>query len=563
MKKYLSLLIFVQVAIGSCIFSFCNAQPGFQKVYSIPNTIPSQAFKVLQTSDGGYLILGLYFYGNNYSNMVVIKTTSTGDTIWTKIIKDINSNFLFNPTCMTELPNGQGYVIGGFFVIVGANNWDPFAVALDLNGNMLWAKEYFYPGAAETFNSCINTLDGNILFGGHVTGTAPGTNFLIMKTDINGNIIWSRGIQNVYNHTGISNLNHERLIQLPDSSIIVCGHVQKYIVNDLQYLRTFIGKLSPAGDFLWGKAYGDSLTITEPYSISYDNGSNLLVSGIHNVITTGISPSIGYMMKVDTAGNFSWYREYDTYVNNLFAIHDAKIISNGEIMAVKIRDFNGIQAQLFKTDANGIPLWNKYYTVPASFALLIWNFIQTTDNGFALCGYLTNATGSVGGSLLVKTDSSGAYNCNTFDSLNSSVQFNIQFQNVNANCQVLAMSDSSKMFNDSSGFVLNDACSLTGVTDVKNTGNTFIVYPNPAIDFITIKYNIPSVQQTTLSLFNLYGQPLATPLTSRKSGTGSKGALSHNGTAEIKIDMRSFPAGIYFIKVSDGEKEEVRKVVKY
>jgi hypothetical protein len=103
-------------------------------------------------------------------------------------------------------------------------------------------------------------------------------------------------------------------------------------------------------------------------------------------------------------------------------------------------------------------------------------------------------------------------------------------------------------------FLTSDFCNHnTGVSNLVISNNTVSIYPNPTTDFITIHYNSTSQKGTTVSLFNLYGQLLKTILNEKQLA----------GEQEIKIDMRSFPAGIYFVKVSDGEKEEMKKVVKY
>jgi len=100
-------------------------------------------------------------------------------------------------------------------------------------------------------------------------------------------------------------------------------------------------------------------------------------------------------------------------------------------------------------------------------------------------------------------------------------------------------------------FMPGSACDTIIYLDVEelHAQNIISLSPNPTTDFITIHYNSTSQKETTLSLFNLYGQIVYSE--------------NPEGLNEIKIDMRSFPAGIYFVKVSDNEKEEVRKVVKY
>ena len=99
-----------------------------------------------------------------------------------------------------------------------------------------------------------------------------------------------------------------------------------------------------------------------------------------------------------------------------------------------------------------------------------------------------------------------------------------------------------------------DTIIYLGIEELHNK-NIISVSPNPTTDFVTIQYKTNSSKEMIVSLFNLYGQLLKTPLTP-KGGP-------HNEISEMKVDIRDLDAGIYFVKMNVGEKEEVRKVVKW
>ncbi|HKR06774.1 MAG TPA: T9SS type A sorting domain-containing protein [Bacteroidia bacterium] len=74
------------------------------------------------------------------------------------------------------------------------------------------------------------------------------------------------------------------------------------------------------------------------------------------------------------------------------------------------------------------------------------------------------------------------------------------------------------------------------------------LFPNPANDFINIKYTQPAYQTLTIRLYSLYGQLLSFYKT--------------DGKQEVKFSLKEYPAGIYFVKLNTGGKEVMSKVVK-
>lgn len=140
-----------------------------------------EGISLLQTTDGGYVITGASInFGTGLSNAFLIKTNSTGDTLWTKT---------FGAGIDDEL--GCGSVIqanDGGFLICGTASFDPsgefgILIKTDSIGNQSWAR--IYGSGNESLSQVAQTNDGGyILIGENSFGNQQA---YLIKTDINGN----------------------------------------------------------------------------------------------------------------------------------------------------------------------------------------------------------------------------------------------------------------------------------------------------------------------------------------------------------------------------------------
>jgi Secretion system C-terminal sorting domain len=87
---------------------------------------------------------------------------------------------------------------------------------------------------------------------------------------------------------------------------------------------------------------------------------------------------------------------------------------------------------------------------------------------------------------------------------------------------------------------------LVGVKETDNDGDWMKIYPNPVKNTLTVE-TLQSNGNSTLSLFNVSGQELLT-----------QQVIS----ARTQLDMSSFVKGVYFIRLMNIDKVEVRKIVK-
>lgn len=79
-------------------------------------------------------------------------------------------------------------------------------------------------------------------------------------------------------------------------------------------------------------------------------------------------------------------------------------------------------------------------------------------------------------------------------------------------------------------------------------------YPNPFTDFTNIRYTVPVDGQIQISIFDLSGQLLGTPVNEMKMA----------GMYEVQWNANDLPAGIYFAKATNdkGEILQIQKLVK-
>lgn len=121
-------------------------------------------------------------------------------------------------------------------------------ICLDSNGHHLWTKKEIFSGFLEQYYSKIyNTSDGNLICIGSVATLFDSVTFdenydvLITKYDLNGNVIWHREYGNVNYNEFVYNST-----QTKDGGIIITGRYEN-ISNPFYDVRTFVLKVDDCG----------------------------------------------------------------------------------------------------------------------------------------------------------------------------------------------------------------------------------------------------------------------------------------------------------------------------
>ncbi len=149
-----------------------------------------EAANVIQTSDGGYAIIGSEnsFGAGSYDGWLV-KTDSAGVMQWNKTYGGTGDD---EASSIVQTSDG-GYAIAGYTNTASASgNFHGWLVKTDASGNMLWNKTYGGTDI-EYLYSVAQTNDGGYALAGATTSFgAGGTDFWLVKTDSEGNMLWEQ-----------------------------------------------------------------------------------------------------------------------------------------------------------------------------------------------------------------------------------------------------------------------------------------------------------------------------------------------------------------------------------
>ncbi len=156
----------------------------WQKAYG--TTDDEEAFRIMQSSDGGYLVSGLVrpAAGSLYYDAFVLKLDSAGQILWQKALATSGRDLLSD---MIETTDGEYALVGE----LGLEN-QAWVIVLDSIGRIRWQKTYGTGG----FSSVSGSSDGGFLVCGAAYLEADdwyGT--LALKLRANGKIAWQRGLR--------------------------------------------------------------------------------------------------------------------------------------------------------------------------------------------------------------------------------------------------------------------------------------------------------------------------------------------------------------------------------
>jgi hypothetical protein len=147
-----------------------------------------------------------------------MKTDSLGDTLWTKSY----GNSSYESEGESALQTGDnGYIMTGYTEATGSGS-KVFLIKTDVNGDSLWTRTYGGDSYNEG-NSVFQTSDGGyIITGGTDSYGAGGYDLYLIKTDSVGIILWTKVLGGIYDDCGRS------VKQAYDNNYIISGFTSSF-----------------------------------------------------------------------------------------------------------------------------------------------------------------------------------------------------------------------------------------------------------------------------------------------------------------------------------------------
>ena len=203
-----------------CLAATAQAQTSWWRTYG--GTSYDCGNSVQQTSDSGYIVAcETYSLGPVTRDVYLIKTDASGDTLWTRIYgRDEDQGLSVQQT------SDGGYIVAGETYPFGAAMRDVYLIKTDANGDTLWTRTY--GGTSEDFcYSVWQTADGGYIIVGRTESYGAGRDDVwLLKTDANGDTLWTR----TYGGTSYEGGNSVR--QTPDGGYIIAASTASYGEGD-------------------------------------------------------------------------------------------------------------------------------------------------------------------------------------------------------------------------------------------------------------------------------------------------------------------------------------------
>ncbi|MFA5032844.1 MAG: T9SS type A sorting domain-containing protein [bacterium] len=325
--------------------------PATEWIQTYGGTKNDKGYCVQQTSDSGYIIIGeTYSYGAGYKDAYLIKTNQIGDTLWTRTYGGIKDD-CGNSVCQT---NDNGYIITGYTDSYGAGNSDIYLIKTNSSGDTLWTKAYG-GNYTDWGESVQQTQDGGyIISGGTYSYGAGNGNAYIIKTDPSGNVLWTR----IYGMPGID--CGYSVHQTSDNGYIITGETATEYGNGLGHANILFLKLNSSGNISWNKVYSGAVNCDDyGFSIRQTNDKGYIIAG--GTYSYGAGYCDAYLVKTDSIGNVLWTKVYGEpdldFIESVNQTSDSGYVGAGGITFSGTKK----DLWILKTDPLGDTIWTKIY----------------------------------------------------------------------------------------------------------------------------------------------------------------------------------------------------------
>lgn len=442
-------------------------------------------YSVQQTTDGGYMLAGITeSFGAGVVDFWLVKTDDNGDSLWSRTY----GGRYYNHCYSAQQTSDGGYILAGH--TYSSDVWwkDLWLVKTDINGDTLWTRTY--RGLEEDYCHAVKqTTDGGYVLAGTTQSYGVGnSDFWLVKTDDNGDSLWSRTFG------GVSFDQCRSVQQTADGGYMLAGHTYSFGAGWYDF---WLVKTDANGDSLWSRTFGGSGS-DWCYSAQQTADDGFVLVGTTTDYDSGRKNLL--LVKTDENGDSLWGRTMQGTDSDIYRFV-TQTGDSGYVLGGSIRPSGSgfVDFFLMKVDTNGDSLWSRTFGGSSSDHCM--SVQQTADGGFVLAGMGTPPEGGWCDFWLIKTGPEGTP---------------VWERRIPA----------PQKFNLS-------------------------VYPNPFNPTATISFNLPKAMQAQLRIFDITGRVVTTLADEHFSA----------GSHQLHFDASAYPSGAYFANLRAGDYQKTTKLV--
>lgn len=550
---------------------------------------------------------------NGFSDIYILKLDDLGNYLWAKTIggpgsdvaRGLSINTSNDVTIAGNFLNTVDFDPGPGVTTKSALMVDIYILQLDAAGNFKWVKTLEGPqNNSVQVNDLIFDKNNNILINASYRDSIdvdPGPNIqylkdtvdplqynlFLLKLDPTGNYIWAKQFQNTNGNTvGISVLSFDSVGNYYLGGLFL-GSVDfdfgntNYTISTIKN-ASYILKIDSNANFIWAKHMGGFSgmwpEIEAVLGIAIDVQNNVILCGSfkgyedfdpgNGVFYLGdpnqISNSRGYIMQLDSTGNFNWAKNISdepasASVNGIALSNLGKLYVSGSFSNNTDFNFNaGINNVMAVGDLDAFVLkidpcqnYSSTDTVNSCGSYTWINGNTYTGSNYTA----THTLSGIGGCDTIKTLHLSISPINTNVTVTGNV-FSANATNATyqwVDCQnnfAPIIGETNQTFIPSSNgsyavVISNGMCTDTSTCYTLNTlsidnnyKNSITVFPNPCSGNLFIQTNKP----LTLRLYNMVGQLILTEKIKELEA----------------LDLNKISKGIYLFELSDNFNVETR-----
>lgn len=327
---------------------------------------------VQQTTDGGYILAGYtQSFGAGYCDFWLVKTDADGDSLWSRTFGGS-----YNEECRSvQQTSDGGYILAGHTQSFTAGEEGIWLVKTNINGDSLWSRVYCLSDGDRCY-SIQQTANGGYVLGGMICNLDTGLwDYLLVKTDSNGDSLWSRTY-------GGPDADHCFTVkQTFDGGYVLAGYTSSFGAENHDI---WLVKTDANGDSLWSRTYG-GINRDECRSVQQTADGGYILGGHTYDLET--SNWDFWLVRVDVNGEFLWDRTYGGAENDfcytVLQTSDSGYALAGGTFSFGAGDYD---FWFIKTGPEGTPVWERRIPAPQQFTLSVYPnpFNPTTTITFDL-----------------------------------------------------------------------------------------------------------------------------------------------------------------------------------
>ncbi|MFW9779805.1 MAG: hypothetical protein ACFFE8_13200 [Candidatus Heimdallarchaeota archaeon] len=349
------------------------------------------AYSVIQTLDGGYLLVGsTESFGEGKMDLWLVKTDENGTAEWNHTYggkyNEVGSSVI-------QMADG-GYVLAGYTESGIEGNADGWLVRVNDNGEIVWDHTYGGP-KLDIARSVVQAPDGGFALVGYTGSYGEGDDDMwLIKTDETGIVEWNQTFGGTMLDHGYS------LVSTKDGGYALVGKTMSVGAGQSDM---WLVKTNETGGIEWSHTYG-GIGPEEAVAVVQTHDGGYTLAG--STYSFGLGSADLWMIRIDEKGLVQWNQTYGGEAKDngysMIKTHD-----QGYALAGRTWSFGMGQGDMWlvKIDENGSTEWNQTFGGFGYDAAS--KVIQTGDEDYILAGSTYSFGSGSSDMLLVTTGSFG------------------------------------------------------------------------------------------------------------------------------------------------------------